>query len=469
MRLVQADQHDIDLPTLGRQLGDALRLRVPDIPSDMSWLAEGTGGPELEQFLRADALAAQLAEMLHEQLTTDLMLVIDDAHELAPSSPSARLVEALCRHAPPRLHVVISGGGNRRFRSSGCGGRDSFSRSMKIQLAFSVDEVGELITHQLGHGDEEMASAIHRIAGGWPAAVTLAIEALKASPPDEWRTVFAGLDKPDAPLYSYLAEEVFARQPDAVRDLVSKLAVFDRFTPELCEAVGLAGSRATLGELTRQGLFVEKEQDGSLALRPLIREYALESLPVTDSVARQLRVSAAAWLANSGATAEAMQVLLSAGTMDHLAKLLDAEGTALLAAGQVATVLRACRAIPSSLRTAGIEQLEGEAQQIQGDLGRGDAVLSARSGRPSVTARRARVAHRVDPLPARRARGSARGVRARCRRQRSGTGGDGAAARVDVHSALDPRRRGTVSSLRAERLRRRQRAVTGARSRPRTP
>ncbi len=179
---------------------------------------------------------------------------------------------------------------------------------MVVQLAFSVDEVGELITHQLGHGDEEIASAIHRIAGGWPAAVTLAIEALKASPPDEWRTVFAGLDKPDAPLYSYLAEEVFARQPDAVRELVSKLAVFDRFTPELCEAVGLAGSRATLGELTRQGLFVEKEQDGSLALRPLIREYALESLPVTDSVARQLRVSAAAWLANSGATAEAMQV-----------------------------------------------------------------------------------------------------------------------------------------------------------------
>jgi ATP/maltotriose-dependent transcriptional regulator MalT/DNA-binding SARP family transcriptional activator len=364
-----ADQRDIDLPTLGRQLSDALRLRVPDIPSDMSWLAEGTGGPELEQFLRADALAAQLAEMLHEQLTSDLMLVIDDAHELAPSSPSARLVEALCRHAPPRLHVVISGRRQPPFQIERLRGQGQLLEIDGGQLAFSVEEVGELIAYQTGRDDEDIASAIHRIAGGWPAAVTLAIEALKASPPGEWRTVFAGLDKPDAPLYSYLAEEVFARQPDAVRDLVSKLAVFDRFTPELCEAVGLAGSRATLGELTRQGLFVEKEQDGSLALRPLIREYALESLPVTDSVAKDLRVAAAAWLADSGATAEAMQVLLSAGTMDHLAKLLDAEGTRLLAAGQVATVLRACRAIPATLRTAGIEQLEGEAQQIQGDWG----------------------------------------------------------------------------------------------------
>jgi len=35
--------------------------------------------------------------------------VIDDAHELEQSSPSARLIEALCRHAPPRLHLVIAG------------------------------------------------------------------------------------------------------------------------------------------------------------------------------------------------------------------------------------------------------------------------------------------------------------------------------------------------------------------------
>ena len=362
-----ADHHDLDLPTLGRQLSDALRLRVPDIPSDMSWLAEGAGGPELEQFLRADALAAQLAEMLHEQLSTDLMLVIDDAHELAPSSPSARLVEALCRHAPPRLHVVIAGRRQPPFQIERLRGQGQLLEIDGAQLAFSVEEVGALVSRRLGREDGDIAPAIHRIAGGWPAAVTLAIEALKSSPHDEWRTVFAGLDKPDAPLYSYLAEEVFARQPDAVRELVSRLAIFERFTPDLCEAIGLEGSRAALFELTRQGLFVEKEQDGSLALRPLIREYALESLPVADAVARQLRVTAAAWLAAHGATADAMQVLLSAGTTDELAVLLEAQGTTLLAAGQVATVLRACRAIPAERRTAGIAQLEGEALQIQGD------------------------------------------------------------------------------------------------------
>jgi ATP/maltotriose-dependent transcriptional regulator MalT len=135
-----ADQHDLDLPTLGRQLSDALRLRVPDIPSDVSWLAEGAGGPELEQFLRADTLAAQLAEILHAQLSSDLILVIDDAHELAAASPSARLVEALCRHAPPRLHLVISGRREPPFQIERLRGQGQLLEIDGGQLAFSVAE-----------------------------------------------------------------------------------------------------------------------------------------------------------------------------------------------------------------------------------------------------------------------------------------------------------------------------------------
>ena len=362
-----ADQHDLDLPTLGRQLSDALRLRVPDIPSDVSWLAEGAGGPELEQFLRADTLAAQLAEILHAQLSSDLILVIDDAHELAAASPSARLVEALCRHAPPRLHLVISGRREPPFQIERLRGQGQLLEIDGGQLAFSVAEVAELVERQLGHDAGDLAAEIHRIAGGWPAAVRLAIEALKSSPPETWSTVFAGLDKPSAPLFSYLAEEVFARHPEPVRALVSKLALFERFTPELCEAIGIEGSRSMLGALTREGLFVERGQDGSLTLRPLIRDYALESLPVPEPVAQNLRSTAGTWLAANGSVADAIQVLLSAETWDQLANVVSSEGARLLAAGQIAPVLRACHAIPAGLRTAEIEQLEGEAQQIQGD------------------------------------------------------------------------------------------------------
>jgi len=127
-----ADHRDLDLPTLGRQLSDALRLRVPDIPSDVSWLAEGAGGPELEQFLRADTLAAQFAEILHAQLSTDLILVIDDAHELEQSSPrlgSSRPSAGMHRRASTWSSPA---GGSRHSRSSACVDRDSSSRSTVV-------------------------------------------------------------------------------------------------------------------------------------------------------------------------------------------------------------------------------------------------------------------------------------------------------------------------------------------------
>ena len=98
-------------------------------------------------------------------------------------------------------------------------------------------------------------------------------------------------------------------------------------------------------------------------------------------------MAAAAWLADPGAGADAMQVLLSAGAADQLAAIVTREGTTLLAAGQIATVLRACRAIPAALRTPEIEQLEGEAQQIQGDWSEAMACFErAAAGREALPA-----------------------------------------------------------------------------------
>ena len=106
-----------------------------------------------------------------------------------------------------------------------------------------------------------------------------------------------------------------------------------------------------------------------------------------EAVAQDLRVTAATWLAASGAVGDAIQVLLSAGSTDQLAGIVTTDGSRLLAAGQIATVLSACRAIPLELRTAEIEQLAGEAQQIQGDWSEAMACFQrAAAGRQSLPA-----------------------------------------------------------------------------------
>jgi ATP/maltotriose-dependent transcriptional regulator MalT/DNA-binding SARP family transcriptional activator len=361
-----ADSSDLDLQSLARRLSDALRLRVPDLPAELG-LPDAMTGPELEQLSRADALASRLAEALHEQLTTELVLVIDDIHELAASKPSTRLVEALCRHAPRNLHVVLAGRRAPSFPIERLRGWGQLHEITAEQLAFTPSEVAELVQAQLGEDAAEIAQMLHRLAGGWPAAVILGIEALRESPRARWPDVLAGLARSQAPVFSYLAEEVFAHRSARVRDVIRRVALLDEFTPELCDVVCAPGSRAVIKELAAQGLFIEQRQDGSFALRPLIRDYALEQFPLPPAQASEVRIAAAGWHAAAGDNAAALSLLLPARDPGRVVALLADQGQWLLSAGHVALVVEACRIVPPELRSGAIDQLEGEAHQVQGD------------------------------------------------------------------------------------------------------
>jgi ATP/maltotriose-dependent transcriptional regulator MalT/DNA-binding SARP family transcriptional activator len=362
-----ADPTDREMPSLARRLLDALRLRVPELHSALALAVEGFSSPEADLSAHADALGSRLAQRLEEHLAADLVLIIDDVDELGAASPSARLIEALCRHAPPRLHLVLAGRTRPPFPVERLRGRGQLLEIGEDQLAFTPEEVAGLVEERLGMAVADLPERLHRLAGGWPAAVILAVEALRETPPDSRQAVMTSLGRTSTPLFAYLAEEVFGHQPAEVRELVSRVAILDQFTPELCDAVGMADSRAVLTDLARQSLFVERRQDGTLALRPLIREYALEYLPLPAAVATELQLAAADWLSRSGNASAAIRMLLSAGATERLATLMVEQGPALLASGHVATVLDACRAIPAALRSETIEQLDGEARQIQGD------------------------------------------------------------------------------------------------------
>ena len=362
-----ADQTDREMPSLARRLTDSLRLRVPELRSALALAVEGFSSPEADPSAHADALGSRLAQRLEDHLAADLVLIIDDVDELGAAGPSARLIEALCRHAPPRLHLVLAGRTRPPFPVERLRGRGQLLEIGEDQLAFTPEEVAGLVEERLGTAVAGLPERLHRLAGGWPAAVVLAVEALRETPSDSRQAVLTSLDRTRTPLFAYLAEEVFAHQPAGVRDVVSRVAILDHFTPELCDAMGMVGSRAVVTDLARQSLFVERRQDGTLSLRPLIRDYALEHLPLPPAVATELQLAAAGWLSRTGDPSAAIRMLLSAGATEQVATLLEEQGSALLASGHVAAVLDACLAIPTALRSDAIEQLDGEARQIQGD------------------------------------------------------------------------------------------------------
>jgi ATP/maltotriose-dependent transcriptional regulator MalT len=89
-------------PHLHALLDESLRHRITTVVAGAGFAAS----PDEES--RVEALAAHLAESLREWLSDDLVLVLDDVHELGRRGPALRLIEALCRQALGRLPVVLA-------------------------------------------------------------------------------------------------------------------------------------------------------------------------------------------------------------------------------------------------------------------------------------------------------------------------------------------------------------------------
>ena len=299
-----ATPEDESLAAFARGIVDALRLRVPAVPMEITGAVAGTSGPgtDVDEPARARGVAALACEALQAQLTRDLVLVVDDLHELAGSPGAMQLIESLCRQAPPYLHVVLASRFEPSFPIERLRGQGQVLELSGSDLAFDVYETVELLEVVTGENDAETAEELQRATGGWPAAVRLAVETLRGVPVSGRREALERIRRPGGPLFAYLASEVFATEPPGVAELVRIVAPLDRFTPELCGALGVERPREILDSLARRGLFVELHGHtaGWYSLGAPVREYALANLVPNEEDARDLRMRAAHWFEERG-------------------------------------------------------------------------------------------------------------------------------------------------------------------------
>jgi ATP/maltotriose-dependent transcriptional regulator MalT/DNA-binding SARP family transcriptional activator len=360
---------DASLPNLLRGLVDALRLRLPNLPDELGTALASSLGPDAEKLAPADGFAAALGQALELQLSSDLVLVLDDVHELPTGGPSARLVEGLARHAPARFHLVLSSRAEPPFPIQRLRGRGQVLEVDGGLLALGMEETGELLAAALGPDGRELSEPVHRMTGGWPAAVCLAVESLRHQRPRERAASLAALRRPGGLLFGYLAEEVLAREGPVLRELVRWVAPLRRFTAELCRALGVDADAVMLARLARRGLFVQPRStvEGWFALNDLVREVVLASMPLEPAELRLLHRRAAAWLATGGHLEEALASVVACDDPPATAAFLVEHGPAMLASGATDGVVAAAAGLPAELRSAAVEQVEGEARQVKGD------------------------------------------------------------------------------------------------------
>jgi DNA-binding SARP family transcriptional activator/tetratricopeptide (TPR) repeat protein len=369
---------DRDVGTLFRGIATALGLRVPGIRSGLAAASALDLGPGptsgVDESSRAQASAAVLASLLDEHLSTELFLVLDDVHEIEPASGSARLVEALCRQAPHRTHLVFASRAEPPFPIGRLRAQGQLLELSGTTLSFAEDETASLLSGVAGRPVAPVSAArLHEATGGWPAAVRLAAEALPTPPSDGAATADdddGALRRAGGRVFAVLAEEVFQRADPAVTELVAVVAPLERFTAALCEdALGYPGAGRTLAELEQRGLFLVPHggPQGWYSLQPLVREYAREHLAGDATRRHDALLAAATWLEANGTPREALRCLAEAGDGAGIARVLTRHGTVLLATGAADDVIRHAASLAPELRSPVLDQLEGEAHHARGD------------------------------------------------------------------------------------------------------
>ncbi|HEX2046600.1 MAG TPA: BTAD domain-containing putative transcriptional regulator [Acidimicrobiales bacterium] len=318
---------DRDPTFLARGLLQAARLRAPALdpgavapsPAAEAWVipAEGQG-----------ALAAdQVVGMLTERLERDLVLVVDDAQQLAGAESSCRFLGDLVRAGPARLHLVLSSRLDPPFAVARLRAQGLAADLPGSVLRFTEEETALLVGAILGGQSSAVAPVVHRATAGWPAAARLVAEWLRPAPVDQRPALVARLGETSNPVEAFLVEDVLPATPPEVVELVRNLVSLARFTPGLAGEVAGAGAEELVGLLARDGLWVvpDETRDGWFVVPPLLRSFVRSRLAVRpDDTAVVLR-RAEAWLEGRGERERALAGLLTDPCVEAGARLIQGD------------------------------------------------------------------------------------------------------------------------------------------------
>jgi len=196
-------------------------------------------GERVRQRLRVGDATERLARPLAELLAEDLeawpaggMVVLDDYHFLAESTPVEDFVDWLLTLVPIRVLVT-----SRRRPGWATARRFLYGEVVEIgrdQLAMNDEEAGRVLEGR----STEAVRALVRQADGWPVLIGLASLSADLEFPTE---------KVSESLFRYFAEEVLRREPPDVQRFMLLASVGSTVDVRLArEVLGFEGSRTDL-------------------------------------------------------------------------------------------------------------------------------------------------------------------------------------------------------------------------------
>lgn len=212
------------------------------------------------------------------------ILILDDLHTVAGATEIESVLDWLIRYLPAHVHLVI---GTRRALQLPSLQRLQATCDLlligKQELAFSVEEIDRLFVEQYGiQLTGGQLRLLHEQTEGWIIALQMVWKGLERGVrlDDLWKP------QPETGrrLFHYLAEEVFDRQPERIRQFLLRTAILQSMEPDICRLLtGESDPPGLLAQLEQDGLFVAGDGFGHYRYHRLFQQFLISHLLLNGS------------------------------------------------------------------------------------------------------------------------------------------------------------------------------------------
>ena len=205
--------------------------------------------------------------------------------------------------------------------------RGECARVTVDDLRLDLDDAIALLRKRFGKRLElDDCVRLHEMTEGWPIGLQLAAAAIERSP--HYHTAVLALSARSGDLERYFIESLLDHLPEAVASFLTRIAILDPLSRELCEATtGSPMAAAWLEQMMADTpIFTVTEAQGWMRLHALARDFLLgrfEQLPEAEKA--QLHLHAAQWLAQRRFFPDAARHALAAGD-ERLAQTCASQG-----------------------------------------------------------------------------------------------------------------------------------------------
>ncbi len=320
------EERERDIPILQARCLSVLSQILPDIQT----LQPTYGYP-------ASELALLLTDYLRDELSSDIIYVLDDAHLLAASQAAESWLQTFVTHLPPTCHLILLSRIPPDLPLTQLIAKGEVLAIGQEELRLTPDEIDHLAEEMNGssltHHDLQ---TLEQRLGGWPAGTVLALHPL---PPEFEQAIFQGRAGPEA-LFDSLASAMLSGLPPGLRDFLLASSTLSRMTPELCAvALELPNSNDWLSQTQSRNLFLSRVT-GGLVYHMLFRSFLQNELYQSD---REhfvvLHTKAGRWFEARDQLDEAFDHYLAAGLVERAAAIAERAVQAYFSQGKVETLL----------------------------------------------------------------------------------------------------------------------------------